>query len=107
MVKDETETVEAGDGIVVKNEDNHILISVSGTIFALDIATIAAIGSTTVLTTMVNPNFGFQIPRDKVYHAVADPESFSCIVHLARFGKLPDVEDVSILLEQADYWGVT
>ena len=107
MVKDdETEKVGAGGEIAVKDEDNHILISISGTIFALDVATIMAIGSA-VLMTMVNPNSGFQIPRDNVYHAVADPESFSCIVHLARFGKLPDVEDVSILLEQADYWGVT
>jgi len=106
MVKDETETVGAGDEIAVKDEDSHIIISVSGTIFALDAAPIAAIGST-VLTTMVNPNSGFQIPRVNVYDAVADPESFSCIVHLTRFGKLPEVQNVPMLLEQADYWGVT
>jgi len=36
MVKEETETAEVGDEIVVEDVDNTILVSISGAVFALD-----------------------------------------------------------------------
>ena len=97
---------EAAGAVELASEeaDNPIMISISGTIFALDAVTVTAIGSP-LLTTILNPNSGFKAPVDNLHHAVADPEGFSCIVHLARYGILPEMDERK-LLQTADYWGV-
>lgn len=93
---------------------DELLLRVGGQLFALDQAAVASLGSS-FLTKLVADDSPFQPPQDGVYLVDADPECFSLLLHVAKFGPprgmLQTSYDISkeenpILEQQADFWGV-
>jgi hypothetical protein len=91
-------------------KEDPLLIRVGQVMYALDRETIEALNSD-FLSRLVDPESDFQKPLDGVYEVHdRDAESFSALVHMARFQSVPSVlllkENRAKLFEEADFWGV-
>lgn len=89
--------------------ENVRLLCIDGVPFAVDEGCIRKLGSE-FLARLTNRESPFAPPEDGVYKVQADPECFSAICHLARFGALPSTMLVGskkkTLEEASAFWGV-
>jgi hypothetical protein len=76
---------------------------VGGIPFAIDASTFDRLGSN-FLSKLICDDSPFQKSDDGIYIVHADAESFSAILHFARFNVLPNKFDKARLLQEADFW---